>query len=309
MFGSVSYQRPIFKSFINIVFCTGAFLLIARCSSTPLNCQAEIIQTRKIIKSSIEIVQLWGRTGIYLENFEKSLPMVSTSELLITAQHGCNEVTAFHLDTGEIVWKTPQDDPEKGEFTAINYPDNLALDYARDQIYVSGFGEIRAIAVFDGRTIWRNVSNEFERNAHRVVINEDGQLTVNANRDWYIDPNSGVLSDLPIVIENTTSDFVATVDHQVSLILSKLSGYSVISNYVKQTEIIYVLDSNAKLHLLDANNGTEIGIIEFDQPKKTDLLYEPGAIGGSWLAVEEDILAIYFQDTDVLSVYKFNSPQ
>jgi hypothetical protein len=261
------------------------------------------------MQSSIPIEALWGSKGVKLENIEQSLPMVSTPELLIAAREGCNEVAAFHLKTGNLAWKTEQDDPEQKRFNAINYPDNLALDYARHQLYVSGLDELRAISVGDGSTVWRNVSNEFSRNAHYMVIQNNGQLTVKTNHNWYLDSTSGDLSETPIVFETPTLNSTATVDPQVSKILSTLNDYRVISNAVRKNGVIYVLDSDAKLHLLNDKDAKEVGLIEFELPKKTELLYEPGAIGGSWVAVEENTIAIYFQDTDLLSVYKFNLPQ
>jgi hypothetical protein len=278
-------------------------------SPRPLDCNIEKSPIRPIIQSSIPLEALWGVKGVKLENFEQSLPMVSTPELLITAREGCDEVTAFYLKTGDVAWKMEQDDPEQKRFNAINDPDNLALDDARQQIYVSGLDEIRAVSVENGSTIWRNASNAFSRNAHYVVIQNNGQLTVEANHNWYIDPASGNLSETPVAIETATLNSTATVDPQIRQILSFVNDYRIMSNAVRKNGVIYVLDSDTKLHLLNDKDANEVGLIAFEQPKKTELLYEPGAIGGSWITVEDNTLAIYFQDTDLLSVYKFILPK
>src|SRR5690349_4663058 len=131
-----------FSIFITIAILVFFILTWIADFPRPVDCSIEKSPVRPIIHSSIPIEALCGIKGGKLENFEQSLPMISTPQLLITAREGCDEVTAFDLKTGNVAWKTEQDDPEQKRFNAIYDPDNLALDDARQQIYVSGLDEI-----------------------------------------------------------------------------------------------------------------------------------------------------------------------
>jgi hypothetical protein len=272
----------------------------------PPKCDIEQAPTRDVLNRTVPIESLWGVAGVQLENLEHSLPMVSTPELLIVARMACNEVTAFDLHKGKIAWRAEQDNPEQKRVTAINLPENLTLDYTRNRIYVSGFDEVRAIDVSDGNTIWRTTSDQFTRNPHYVVIKADGQLTVSASGEWFINPETGELSETPLPHESEITTYTPTIDDYARQIVVNHADYRVISNIVRNHNTIYILDADARLHLLDADNGEETGLIKFEHPIRTNLLYAPGAIGGSWIAAEGNTLATYFQDSDMVSVYRLN---
>jgi hypothetical protein len=139
-----------------------------------------------------------------------------------------------------------------------------------------------------------------------VVLDDNGQLTVEANGDWSIDPNTGELS--PIEVSTDYANSAPTPADIMRRYLSTIGSPSIASNVVTSNSIIYALDEHAQLHLIRSSDGTELGSIEFEPPVPTNLLYEPGAIGGSWLAVENDLVAIYFQDIGMLAVYELEMP-
>lgn len=75
---------------------------------------------------------------------------------------------------------------------------------------------------------------------------------------------------------------------------------SVASNPFLSGDIIYILDSSANLRLLNLSDGTEMGNIQFEAPQN------PTKIEDSWIAVSDNIVAIYFQDTEILSVLEID---
>ena len=71
---------------------------------------------------------------------------------------------------------------------------------------------------------------------------------------------------------------------------------SIASNPFISEDIVFILDSTANLRLLNLSDGTEIGNIQFEVP------HDPDEVEGSWIAISDNYVAIYFQDTKILSV-------
>ena len=260
-------------------------------------------ESREILESDIQLESLWSISGIPIENFESKDLMVSMSGSVIVASTGCDTVISFDGASGELNWKHLPINPEdKFKYGDLHQPRNITLDISRQAIYVSATNEIKAISVDDGSMIWSNVSDNFERNAHSVVIDEEGQLTVSAKGSWYINPDTGELSDYPI--NSVPDDIQHTIDSIAMTIVDEIDDYYPISNIVSTNELVFVLDELARLHVIDKDSSVETHTIRFAMPEKTELLYEPGAIGGSWIAFDNNVIVIYFQDTDVLSAYQ-----
>jgi hypothetical protein len=289
----------------------GFFLIIALVVYTLINsnkptpfekCKDDLVSTatRKVESSSIPVEAIWGLSGLKIENVspDKNLLMYSTPSFIVTASMGCNSVMALTWDAGKNVWRTEIIDPS-----------NLTLDGARNRVYVSGREHITALSITDGKRLWQNASDNFVRNAHRVLVRGDGQVTVKANGDWFIDSTDGKLYENPVELGDSETDYRPTIDTHVLDIVDSISSYTVISNAVQANKLIYVLDADAQLHIIDREAGAEVGYIQFQRPEKKQLLYSPGAIGGSWLAVDNNRVAIYFQDTDTLSVYQMELPE
>jgi hypothetical protein len=257
---------------------------------TSLDCEIRQVDSRRVEQTSISIRALWAVTGIHPRNSHDSRLLVSTPNLVIAADSGCNRVMALNLETGAIVW-------DKAELFG---PGHITLDEARQRIYVSSTQNITALSVTDGEVIWSNSSERFIRNAHAAFLHDDGQLTVEANEgDWAIDPDSGELSPTDLRTEPTERELADEV-------YAAIENTSIASNIVTSDGITFALDENAVLHLLDMSAGTTLGNITFTAPQPTELLYQPGGIGGSWLTIRGDNLAIYFQDTQLLAAYEVN---
>jgi len=262
---------------------------------------------RNIIETDIQVQGLWSLSGVPLENFDSKQLMTSISGTVIVASTGCNSVMAIDVKSGDINWThLPAQPDRKYKYGDLHQPRNLTLDIVNDAVYVSATNEIRAISVDDGGIIWANISDNFERNAHSVVIDENGQVTVSARGIWYIDPQTGALSDTPIELPARAKP---SIDLQAVEIVSQVDDYYPISNIVTTDKYILLLDELARLNILDRNLSEEVYTIQFAEPEKTELLYEPGAIGGSWIALEDNVLVIYFQDTDVMSAYQILEPR
>ncbi len=74
------------------------------------------------------------------------------------------------------------------------------------------------------------------------------------------------------------------------------------------TDTVYALDLEARLHILDALSGAEQGYIQFEPAASghdTDLL-AGDSISSSLIVANNNIVAIYFGDTDMLSVYRID---
>ena len=72
------------------------------------------------------------------------------------------------------------------------------------------------------------------------------------------------------------------------------------SNAVVDGELVYILDFSANLRLLSLDDGTEVGHIQFEAPQnERDLI-------GSVVAAHDDVVAVYFQDTETLSILEID---
>ncbi len=274
-------------SVIIFLVAMGSWYLSPR--GVSVDCEIKQTDSRVVEQSTLPVRELRAVSGIHPLNLSDRILLVSTANLVIAADNGCNRVVALQPETGEVVW-------EKGElFTAHN----LTLDETHQRIYVSATQNITALSVTEGEVVWSNSSESFIRNAHPVVLHDDGQLTVETNEDWAIDPDSSELSPADISSEST-----ALQDELADRVHAIIGDPSIASNIVTSDEITFVMDENATLHLLDLAESTALGNVVFTPPQPTELLYAPGAIGGSGLAVTGSRVAIYFQDTGVLAVYE-----
>lgn len=128
---------------------------------------------------------------------------------------------------------------------------------------------------------------------------------------WGISPH---IEDNLLLIQNRyPSDVpsVIAIDWTTGKKLWQLDDQQIVSNIVVAQDILFALDSSARLLLIDANNGHHLDEIKFSLPSSqvtNDALYGEGFIGGSQILVKEDVVGIYFQDTDIFSIYRFRLP-
>src|SRR5258708_7876639 len=95
---------------------------------------------------------------------------------------------------------------------------------------------------------------------------------------------------------------LTAIDRQTGAVVWANLSIGLASNVAEASGILYALDYNGQLWLFDVNSGETIGKVQFEEPKG-HLIMGPDALGGSYLAVTQNTLAIYFQDTHVLSTF------
>ncbi len=122
-----------------------------------------------------------------------------------------------------------------------------------------------------------------------------------------------VAEGLLIYRESGGQNTFVVIDKNTGNLLWKMEDYeehSIISNIIISNGVLYALDHRARLLLYSARTGQQLGMVEFQRPNRneSDLLYQPGAIGGSELLIKDNRIAIYFQDSKTLSIYEFAPP-
>jgi outer membrane protein assembly factor BamB len=318
--------------------------LYSKVQSTDAGCAVTAHTARPLLASTLNIKPLWT-VQIGIDWGSSNRQIVSTPDLLIVA-NTCYRVTALSWKMGRVTWNSE----EVPHFA-------LTIDQQRNRIYVEASGEIRALSISDGKTLWINKSQRFDHTSHSVQLLATGQVLTYVDGVWNIDPANGVLGPSSLrlppytqlycdgvaytievrriraiavptgkplwvtptdergsmigYVDDCTEDnplivkwgaWLTAVDRQSGRILWDLEDRLIISNVVVDNGLIYVLDADANLIVLNAKDGSLRGKVQFEPPKKSELLYEPGAIGGSSLAVNNSLIAIYFQDTHILSV-------
>lgn len=131
--------------------------------------------------------------------------------------------------------------------------------------------------------------------------------------DWNTNVTLGAVMIRPNFVENYLLvqkggevSRLYVLDKSDGELLWDLGETVLVSNVVESEGVVYALTHTARLLILNLATGELIHEIQFTIPEVTDyeehLLTGPGLIGSSWLAVSENIVAVYFQDTETLSV-------
>lgn len=265
-------------------------LLITSCinNNDRAECNNVTASPREIIDSNISLTPLWSITGLPIENFFGNSLIESNNEVIFIASSACDAVFAINWIDGDVFWTTSQ---SIGNNISRLQPWNITLDIPRNRIYVSAKRRLFAVDAQSGAIIWINGVQELERNSHSVILDENGSLFVEANGDWSINPETGELTP-------TSLDFESS-----NLISEILSENIIVSNVISNDETMYFLDSSGTLHIQEID-AQIFHTIQFEPPQNNEVVFESGGIGGSWIAVNGNYIAIYFQDTDILSVYE-----
>lgn len=121
---------------------------------------------------------------------------------------------------------------------------------------------------------------------------------------WNVQP------DDDIFLTNLGADIVV-YDIASGVLLWKTEGIHVVGYGALTEDTIYALDVGAKLHLLEAATGQELKVVQFQPaaPGHDSTYGSSESISSSLIAAKSDIVAIYFGDTDTLSVYRIGSNQ
>ncbi|MEQ8677271.1 MAG: PQQ-binding-like beta-propeller repeat protein [Aggregatilineales bacterium] len=96
------------------------------------------------------------------------------------------------------------------------------------------------------------------------------------------------------------------LDRENGGLLWTFQDSDIVSNIAISNERVAFLDENAQLHLLDLMTGNSLARIQFTLPdiEARNNSDSGGVIGGSQIEYQDDVVAIYFGDTDYLSAYQ-----
>jgi outer membrane protein assembly factor BamB len=191
------------------------------------------------------------------------------------------------------IWQV---DPTDGSLKTMTLP-KATFFFDGDTAYLWGpveqnrFLYIQAVDINTGQSRWK-VGTYLQLGSPFDPYATEGILVY---RD------DGIQTNL-VVVDKTTGHLLWKIEDDPE--------HAIISNTVVSDGILYALDHRARLLLFDAKTGSQRGVVEFKRPNRAedDLLYQPGAIGGSQLAVEGNRVAVYFQDAHVLSIFEISLP-
>lgn len=177
-------------------------------------------------------------------------------------------------------WNTRQKlyyvNPNTGEFaTEINLPSGTLL-YHDGISLMQNEAALQAASIELGKDLWRWEEWQWSSNLMVRPIIKDNQVFVK---------NIGKLAAL---------DLISGTE------LWRYSDDLIASNLAFYGEKIYFLTYSNSLVILDVETGNEITRLEFVEPTSK----EHDSLADSYIAVEENVIAIYFQDTQTLSVMK-----
>lgn len=260
-------------------------LLITSCGkSNKIECNQLIANSREILSSSISLTPVWSIQGIPMENFLGNSLIASDNDSIFIASSACDRVFALDWDNGDILWTSPQSIANN---ISRLQPSHITLDTNRNRLYISATRRLFALDSLSGNVLWTNTSTELRHNGHRTILDEEGNVFFEEHNIFLIDPSTGNLT-------LATSDFLPVInDFQIN------SQNNIISNIVIHNNVIYFLDTSATLHIQNIDSDV-LQTIQFDLSQYVQL-------DASWITVKENYIALYFQDTDILSVYEWSN--
>jgi len=107
------------------------------------------------------------------------------------------------------------------------------------------------------------------------------------------------------ILLNFSSNIIA-LDRESGTLAWQVSNKQVVSNFVVQNDKVIFLDVNATLYVVGESSGDIFATIQFAPPlaNARDIANSTNMIGSSLLVGIDDMVAIYFGDTNIISVYR-----
>lgn len=314
------------------------------CNISFLPQYREFTDTRLIENSTIPVEPLWEReSGIYGGD---DAAILITHNLIVVPDNSCREVVAFNRRTGEKVWRDTAATntgrivyhaglnriyvtrPSESALTAYRATDgkqlwsNKTIEERRIAMAVQEIGpdgqgyvyvSSRGIVPFNRRD--GSYGEALDTIGQPVAFYDDFYLSVDFHQFSIIQyPSNDVLwrfEDNRVM--RPFDEFIVFTDEilivrigQTVYGFDKSSGdvrwqvEDMVSNAAVYGDVVFVLDVSANLHLLQLADGVAVGNIQFEAPEN------PEDLETSWLAVSEDTLAIFFSDTETLSVMEID---
>jgi outer membrane protein assembly factor BamB len=308
-------------------------------SSSDKYCDIKPIRPRSIISSTIPVRDLWA-VKIGIAPWKQ---IVSTPELLITANcrdvSGFNMASGkllWHLQQNSMInsvgyltydhrshqvygqvdpWGLFSISPVDGKVLWVNQDNRFAKRFTKTYLV----GSDQVIAQIDNSgwyldTATGKLLDQLATTANVPVLYLDSVvITASSDSLEAIDSTSGALiwatqlgstgglGSITVIdymlLFKLGSKFLAVDKRTGNLIWSYISS-TIVSNPVVNNSIVYVLDDNGTVLMLRVTDGVVVGNIQFEPPNSA------ANLANSWISAWDGIVAVYFQDTQSLSVIK-----
>jgi outer membrane protein assembly factor BamB len=235
------------------------------------NIYAEL-RTRELVALNEDGVKIWRNNILRGQRGGFTPYMMSTGDLI--ASISLRGFVKINSETGDI-----------GE--GISLPDNSYL-VSGDRFWRMNNNQLIAHYLHPTAEVWRS-----EYQGFTACCLEQVEIT----------------SDH--ILLNFSSNVIA-LDKETGTLVWQTSTEQVVSNFVVQNDKVIFLDVDATLHIVEESSGNTFATIQFAPPfaNARDIANSGNVIGSSLLVSIEDMVAIYFGDTNMISVYRLeiNNP-
>lgn len=222
------------------------------------------------------------------------------------------EIFAIDANTGDVVWYNGEQNGQHDGYSPILLADGQLIAHAtlsrRNRVLDADTGKL-------GEDIAVASLDVYPTNGYAWYILNNYLLAVNAlSGDVYWRatqpvPKSCCMWDLQIndrVVLAKLGDDLAAYDFETGRSLWNTTDLHMVGYSALTSDTVYVLDLGARLHVMDSVSGTEEGIIQFEPaaPGHDTDLFSSDSISSSMVVADNGIVAIYFGDTDQLSIFQ-----
>jgi outer membrane protein assembly factor BamB len=236
-------------------------------ASTRNHVYVETLDTKELVALDENGKQIWKNTAM-------------------KGQHG--GIKPYALSNGSLVASIPHElvivDPSTGEFgNVIPLP-----DYS---------------FIIGGEYFWRVGNGQ--------LIARDAQSANIVWRSEYQGMTQCCLKQVTVTSEHIALLFagkVITLDRKTGALIWETAEDQIVSNFVVMDGKVVFLNIDATLFFLNESTGETLATVQFIPPTANarDMRNNDGVIGNSKLVAADDVLVIYFGDTDMLSAYRFD---
>jgi outer membrane protein assembly factor BamB len=233
-----------------------------------------------------------ARSRLYTHRLSGQILAVSSVDGKILWANGTSQLTngdtpsiyllprgALLVENNSSLWSV---DPATGDLQppSIIHQADRALLYLDDMVFTRSSGTVQAVNTRTGERLWS------------------------------VDVACGCQVDYPVVAGDILllqlDGHQTAIDWRIGKQLWAVRDHEIVTNTAVQKGIVYVMDSQARLLMLDVQSGKELGSVQFAGPGDAN---RSATIDGSTLDVVNNLLAVYFADTQTLSMMQLINPK
>jgi outer membrane protein assembly factor BamB len=237
------------------------------------------------------------------------------NQIYISAQE---QVRAINISTGQTNWVNQSQILKKNSPPVRVLPSGKVIAYARyagirylnpsNGVLTDAISLPKGTFLLDDGVAFavadKGAIQAFDLNLNKVIWKSGNILDSTLSLE---NMRPDTQENLLILRETSFLSHVIFVDKNTGEKLWDTSTNRIVSNVYIYNDHAYMLTDNAELLVLNSQTGAQVGTIEFAAAIPAELLYSEKGIGGSWVAAVDDMIFVYFQDTDVLSAYKIKT--